>query len=212
LAVAGCQAEEREPGLDQAPPVSAAGERGRIVFLGTSLTAGLGLDPDQAYPALIQQKLDEAGLRYEAVNAGVSGETSAGARRRIEWLLRQPAAVLVIETGANDGLRGLEVDSLRSNIQAIIDVAGKQSPKPAVLLVGMRAPPNLGFGYYRRFERVYSELARENDLPLVPFLLDGVAGRSALNQADMIHPTADGQQRMAETVWKVLEPVLRRGS
>jgi acyl-CoA thioesterase-1 len=213
LAVAGCQAEEREPGLDQAPPpVSAASERGRIVFLGTSLTAGLGLDPDQAYPALIQQKLDEAGLRYEAVNAGVSGETSAGARRRIEWLLRQPAAVLVIETGANDGLRGLEVDSLRSNIQAIIDVAGKQSPKPAVLLVGMRAPPNLGFGYYRRFERVYSELARENDLPLVPFLLDGVAGRSALNQADMIHPTADGQQRMAETVWKVLEPVLRRGS
>jgi acyl-CoA thioesterase-1 len=213
LAVAGCQAEEREPGLDQAPPpVSAASERGRIVFLGTSLTAGLGLDPDQAYPALIQQKLDEAGLRYEAVNAGVSGETSAGARRRIEWLLRQPAAVLVIETGANDGLRGLEVDSLRSNIQAIIDVAGKQSPKPAVLLVGMRAPPNLGFGYYRRFERVYSELARENDLPLVPFLLDGVAGRSALNQADMIHPTADGQQRMAETVWKVLEPILRRGS
>jgi acyl-CoA thioesterase-1 len=211
--VAGCQAEEREPGLDQAPPpVSAASERGRIVFLGTSLTAGLGLDPDQAYPALIQQKLDEAGLRYEAVNAGVSGETSAGARRRIEWLLRQPAAVLVIETGANDGLRGLEVDSLRSNIQAIIDVAGKQSPKPAVLLVGMRAPPNLGFGYYRRFERVYSELARENDLPLVPFLLDGVAGRSALNQADMIHPTADGQQRMAETVWKVLEPILRRGS
>jgi acyl-CoA thioesterase-1 len=213
LAVAGCQAEEREPGLDQAPPpVSAASERGRIVFLGTSLTAGLGLDPDQAYPALIQQKLDEAGLRYEAVNAGVSGETSAGARRRIEWLLRQPAAVLVIETGANDGLRGLEVDSLRSKIQAIIDVAGKQSPKPAVLLVGMRAPPNLGFGYYRRFERVYSELARENDLPLVPFLLDGVAGRSALNQADMIHPTADGQQRMAETVWKVLEPILRRGS
>ena len=213
LAVAGCQAEERAPGLDQTPPpASAAGERGRIVFLGTSLTAGLGLDPDQAYPALIQQKLDEAGLRYEAVNAGVSGETSAGARRRIEWLLRQPAAVLVIETGANDGLRGLEVDSLRSNIQAIIDEAGKQSPKPAVVLVGMRAPPNLGFGYYRRFERVYSELARENDLPLVPFLLDGVAGRSALNQADMIHPTAEGQQRMAETVWKVLEPLLRRGS
>jgi acyl-CoA thioesterase I len=212
LAVAGCQAEEREPGLDQGPPASAAGERGRIVFLGTSLTAGLGLDPDQAYPALIQQKLDEAGLRYEAVNAGVSGETSAGARRRIEWLLRQPAAVLVIETGANDGLRGLEVDSLRSNTRAIIDVAGRQSPKPAVVLVGMRALPNLGFGYSRRFERVYSELARQNDLPLVPFLLDGVAGRSALNQADMIHPTADGQQRMAETVWKVLEPVLRRGS
>ena len=209
---AGCGTEERAPALDEAPPAPTAGERGRLVFVGTSLTAGQGLDPDQAYPALIQRKLDAVGLRFEAVNAGVSGETSAGARRRIEWLLRQPAAVLVVETGANDGLRGLEVDSLRSNIQAIIDQAERQSPKPAVMLVGMRALPNLGFGYSRRFERVYSELARQNDLPLVPFLLDGVAGHSALNQADMIHPTAEGQQRMAETVWKALEPVLRRGS
>jgi acyl-CoA thioesterase-1 len=142
----------------------------------------------------------------------VCGETSAGARRGIEWLLRQPTAVLVIETGANDGLRGLEVDSLRSNIQAIIDEAGRLSPKPAVVLVGMRAPPNLGWDYSRRFQGVYAELARENDVPLVPFLLEGVAGRSALNQADMIHPSAEGQQRMAETVWKVLEPILRRGS
>lgn len=212
MALAGCGAEQREPGLDQAPPPPSAGERGRIVFVGTSLTAGLGLDPDQAYPALIQRKLDAEGLRFEAVNAGVSGETSAGARRRIEWLLRRPAAVLVIETGANDGLRGLEVDSLRANIQAIIDEAARQSPKPAIVLVGMRAPPNLGSDYSQRFRRVYSELARENDLPLVPFLLDGVAGSSALNQADMIHPTAEGQQRMAETVWKVLEPLLRRGS
>lgn len=182
------------------------------MFLGTSLTAGLGLDPEQAYPALIQRKLDAAGLPFEAVNAGVSGETSAGARRRIDWLLQEPAAVLVIETGANDGLRGLDVDSLRSNIQAIIDEAKRQSPKPAIVLVGMRAPPNLGFGYSRRFDRVYSELADENDLPLVPFLLDGVAGRAALNQSDMMHPTAEGQQRMAETVWGVLEPVLRRTS
>ncbi|MGH7580690.1 MAG: arylesterase [Gemmatimonadales bacterium] len=207
-----CGADDRAPALDRAPPAPAVGERGRIVFLGTSLTAGLGLDPDQAYPALIQRKLDTEGLRFEAVNAGVSGETSAGARRRIDWLLRQPAAVLVIETGANDGLRGLEVDSLRFNIQTIIDAAEAQSPKPVVVLVGMRAPPNLGFRYSRRFERVYPELARENDLPLVPFLLEGVAGESALNQADMIHPTAEGQRRMAETVWEVLEPVLRRGS
>jgi acyl-CoA thioesterase-1 len=127
-------------------------------------------------------------------------------------VLRHPAAVLVIETGANDGLRGLEVDSLRSNIQAIIDEAESQSPKPVVVLVGMRAPPNLGFGYSRRFQRVYSELARENDLPLVPFLLEGVAGDAAFNQADMIHPTAEGHRRMAETVWEVLEPVLRRRS
>jgi len=212
LLVAGCEPEDRAPALADAPPPPAAGERGRIVFLGTSLTAGLGLDPDQAFPALIQRKLDADGLRFEAVNAGVSGETSAGARRRVDWLLQQPAAVLVIETGANDGLRGLEVDSLRSNIQAMIDEAERQSPKPAVVLVGMRAPPNLGRAYSRRFERVYPELAKENDLPLVPFLLEGVAGRPALNQADMIHPTAEGQQRMAETVWEVLEPLLRRGS
>jgi acyl-CoA thioesterase I len=212
LALVGCETDDRAPALDDAPPAPATGERGRIVFLGTSLTAGLGLDPAQAFPALIQRKLDSEGLRFEAVNAGVSGETSAGARRRIDWLLRQPAAVLVIETGANDGLRGLEVDSLRSNIQAMIDQAGRQSPKPAVVLVGMRAPPNLGLGYSRRFQRVYADLARENDLPLVPFLLEGVAGRAALNQADMIHPTADGQQRMAETVWEVLEPLLKRGS
>lgn len=209
---AGCGGEDAVPVADRAPPAPAAGERGRIVFLGTSLTAGLGLDPDQAYPALIQRKLDAAGLRYEAVNAGVSGETSAGARRRIDWLLQQPAAVLVIETGANDGLRGLEVDSMRSNIQAIIDDAEAKAPKPVVVLVGMRAPPNLGVTYSRQFEKVFPELAKENELPLVPFLLDGVAGRPSLNQADMIHPTADGQRLMAETVWKVLEPILTRGS
>ena len=208
---AGCGGDA-VPVADRAPPAPAAGERGRIVFLGTSLTAGLGLDPDQAYPALIQRKLDAAGLRYEAVNAGVSGETSAGARRRVDWLLQQPAAVLVIETGANDGLRGLEVDSMRSNIQAMIDEAEAKAPKPVVVLVGMRAPPNLGLTYSRQFEKVFPELAKENELPLVPFLLDGVAGRPSLNQADMIHPTADGQRLMAETVWKVLEPVLTRGS
>jgi acyl-CoA thioesterase I len=212
LALAGCGTDGRAPELDDAPPSRATGERGRIVFLGTSLTAGLGLDPDQAFPALIQRKLDAEGLRFEAVNAGVSGETSAGARRRIDWLLRQPVAVMVIETGANDGLRGLEVDSLRSNIQAIIDDARRQSPKPAIVLVGMRAPPNLGSNYSRRFEKVFPELAKENDLPLVPFLLEGVAGRPSLNQSDMIHPTAEGQRRMADTIWEVLEPLLKRGS
>ena len=212
VTVAGCGTEGRTPELGDAPPPPATGERGRIVFLGTSLTAGLGLDPDQAFPALIQRKIDAEGLRFEAVNAGVSGETSTGARRRIDWLLRQPVAVVVIETGANDGLRGQEVDSLRSNIQAIIDGARRQSPKPAIVLVGMRAPPNLGSSYSRRFGQVYSRLAEENDLPLVPFLLEGVAGRPSLNQADMMHPTAEGQRRMAETVWEVLEPLLKRGS
>jgi acyl-CoA thioesterase I len=211
LAVAGCGAEERAPALGQEVPARTAGaERGRVVFLGTSLTAGLGLDPEQAYPALIQQKIDAAGLPFEAVNAGVSGETSAGARRRIDWLLRQPVAVLVIETGANDGLRGLDVDSLRANIEAIIAAARRRSPPPAIILVGMRAPPNLGFRYARGFQEVYGELAEEYDLPLVPFLLEGVAGVASLNQADAIHPSAEGQRRMAELVWKVLEPVLRK--
>ncbi len=191
------------------PPAPPDGGRGRVVFLGTSLTAGLGLDPSQAYPALLQHKIDSAGLRFEAVNAGVSGETSAGARRRIDWLLRQPAAVLVIETGANDGLRGVDVDSMQANIQAIIDAASHQEPPPRVVLVGMRALPNYGFSYARRFREVYPTLAKKNGLPLVPFLLEGVAGRDALNQADMMHPSVAGQERVAETVWPVLERVLR---
>ena len=211
IALAGCGADERARG-DEAPAPPAEGARARVVFLGTSLTAGLGLDPEQAYPAVIQHKIDSSGMTFEAVNAGVSGETSAGARRRIDWLLRQPVSVLVIETGANDGLRGLEVDSLRANIQFIIDEARKLSPPPAIVLVGMRAPPNMGFGYTRRFREVYSALADKNDLPLVPFLLEGVAGVGSLNQADMIHPTAKGQERMADVVWKVLAPVLKRAA
>ena len=207
VALLGCGGEQ-ETRTDAAPPPRPEGQRGRIVFLGTSLTAGLGVDPSSAYPALIQHKLDSAGLPYVAVNAGVSGETSAGALRRVDWVLREPAAVLVIETGANDGLRGLDPDTLRANIQAIIDEAGRQSPKPRIVLVGMRALPNYGFGYARRFREVFPALAKANELPLVPFLLEDVAGQQGLNQADMIHPTAAGHRIMAETVWRVLEPVL----
>ncbi len=165
-----------------------ASGRGRVVFLGTSLTAGYGLDPSQAYPALIQQKIDSAGLPFEAVNAGVSGETSAGALRRIDWLLQQPMTVLVVETGANDGLRGQNVDSLEANIQAIIDRANALKPRPRIVLVGMRMLTNYGPGYIGRFARIYPELAKRNDLPLVPFLLDGVAGVDSLNQADADTP------------------------
>ena len=209
LAAALACSGEQAPRAATPPPTPAGGERGRIVFLGTSLTAGLGLDPSQAYPELLQRAIDSTGLPYVTVNAGVSGETSAGARQRIDWLLSQPASVLVIETGANDGLRGLDPDSLEANIQAIVDRARRQSPPPRILLVGMEAPPNLGLRYVRRFRGVYPELAKRNDLPLVPFLLDGVAGVDSLNQADMLHPTAAGQRRIAQTVWKALEPVLR---
>jgi acyl-CoA thioesterase-1 len=187
----------------------AAPERPVVLFLGTSLTAGYGLeDPALAYPALIQARLDAAGLLYQAVNAGVSGETSAGALRRLDWLLRRRIRVLVLETGANDGLRGQDPEATRANIQAIFDRARKQSPPPRLVLAGMQALPNYGEAYRRRYREIFPELAQKNDAVLIPFLLEGVAGIPALNQADGIHPTPEGQRRIAETVWRALRPLL----
>lgn len=209
-ALAGCEhpREESPPAASAAPP--AESDRPAVLFIGTSLTAGLGLQPEQAYPALIQQKIDSAGFNYRVINAGVSGETSAGALRRVDWLFREPVSVLVVETGANDGLRGLSPDSLRANIQAIFDRAKRLRPAPALVLLGMRVPPNYGRAYGDRFQQVYRDLARANGAALVPFLLEGVGGVPRLNQADGIHPTAEGQRRMAESVWRVLETVLER--
>jgi acyl-CoA thioesterase-1 len=185
-----------------------APEAPRILCLGTSLTAGLGLDPSQAYPALLQARVDALGLRYRVVNAGSSGETSAGARRRIDWLMRQPVAVLVLETGANDGLRGQDPQATRENIQAILDRARQQAPPPAIVIAGMEAPPNLGRDYVARFHAVFPDLAKKNGTALVPFLLEGVGGVPRLNQADGIHPTAEGQRLVADNVWRVLRPLL----
>lgn len=196
-----------------APSASAetSGSRRTITFMGTSLTAGYGLpDPDSAYPALLQRRIDSLGLSYDVVNAGVSGETSAGARRRLPWTMKRPADVFVLETGANDGLRGLSVDSLRSNIQAIIDSVRRARPAARIVLVGMEAPPNLGARYARRFRSVYPELARKNHLPLVPFLLEGVAGVDTLNQGDGIHPNVRGEHIVADNVWRVLGPLLEQ--
>jgi acyl-CoA thioesterase-1 len=187
---------------------AATDERPVVLFLGTSLTAGFGLDPSEAFPALVQHRIDAAGLRYRVVNAGVSGETSAGALRRIDWLLRQPVAVLVVETGANDGLRGQDPDATRANIQAILDAARRREPKPRLVLAAMEALPNYGDDYRRRFRALYPELARANGATLLPFLLDGVAGDPRLNQPDGIHPTAAGEKRVADNVWKVLRPLL----
>ena len=206
-ALTACGGESAKP--VSAPPSATQPGRARVVFFGTSLTAGYGLDESKAYPYLIQQKIDSAGLPFEAVNAGVSGESSAGAVRRIDWLLRDPPAILVIETGANDGLRGQDVDSLKSNIQAIIDRADALNPKPRIVLIGMRMLSNYGSNYIRHFEAIYPDLARRNALPLVPFLLEGVAGVDSLNQPDQIHPTAAGQRIVAETVWRTLEPLLK---
>jgi acyl-CoA thioesterase-1 len=181
--------------------------RPSVVFLGTSLTAGYGLsDPSLAYPALIQAKLDSAGRPFQVVNAGVSGESSAGALARIDWLMKQGnVAVLVIETGANDGLRGQDPDSVRARIQGIIDRARRASPPPRIVIVGMEAMPNLGPDYVRRFRAIYPALARANHAELVPFLLAGVAGIDSLNQDDGIHPNPVGHRIVAENVWRVVE-------
>jgi len=181
-----------------------------ILFLGTSLTAGYGLaDPDLAYPGLIEKRVEEAGLPYTVVNAGVSGETSAGALRRLDWLLKQKVDVLVLETGANDALRGQPPEATRANIDAILTRAEAQSPPPRLVILGMKAPPNLGSAYLSRFDAIYPDLARKHRAVLVPFLLEGVAGIPALNQADGIHPTPEGQRKMAELVWRALEPLLK---
>lgn len=180
-----------------------------VVFLGTSLTAGYGLEESQAFPALIQDRIDEAGLDYRVINAGVSGDTSAGGLRRLAWLLRLPVAVLVLELGANDMLRGQSVERLRENLGAILERTAARHPDARFVIAGMRAAPNLGPDYVSAFDALYPELAARYEAALVPFLLEDVAARRRLNQADGIHPTAEGHALIAERVWKTLEPVLR---
>ena len=184
--------------------------RPRVVFVGTSLTAGLGLrSPDEAYAARLQELADSAGIPARMVNAGVSGETSAGGLRRISWVLADTVDVLVLEMGANDGLRGLDPDTLAHNLEAIIDSTRARWSDAQIVLAGMEAPPNLGLRYARAFHEVFPRVARSRGVELVPFLLEGVAGERELNQDDGIHPTAKGHWRMARTVWPVLEGVLR---
>jgi acyl-CoA thioesterase I len=180
-----------------------------VLFIGTSLTAGLGLPSDQAFPALVQQKADSAGTPIVAVNAGVSGETSAGALNRIDWVMRAPADIVVIETGANDALRALPVAEARSNISKILDRVKSARPNARIVLVQMEAPPNLGAQYTAAFHQMYVDLAREKGVTLAPFLLGGVAGIAALNQADGVHPNAKGEQIVATNVWRALGPLLR---
>lgn len=182
---------------------------GVILFFGNSLTAGYGLESGEAFPALIQDKIDSLGLDYEVVNAGLSGETSAGGRNRVGWVLNQDVDVFVLELGANDGLRGIPVEETRRNLQAIIDTVRTKNPDTEIILAGMQIPPNMGREYATNFKNIFPELAEENDIHLIPFLLEEVGGVKELNQADQIHPTAEGNKIMAETVWEVLEPVIR---
>ena len=186
----------------------AAPARPRVVFIGTSLTAGLGLDPDSAYPALVERTADSAGTPITAVNAGVSGETSAGALRRVDWVLGEPADVIVVETGANDGLRGQSTAALKGNLEQIVARARALHPRAHIAVVQMEAPTNFGAAYTRRFHDVYPAVARSTGAALFPFLLDGVAGVSRLNQADGIHPNEEGERRVAATVWRALAPLV----
>jgi acyl-CoA thioesterase-1 len=209
-------AESNQPPSGSAAQSASGGEssseanRRIVMFLGTSLTDGYGLEREDAYPALIQQKIDSAGLPWEVVNAGLSGEKSAGALQRVRtWLIRQPFDVLVIETGANDMLTGGDLDTMRANIQGIIETVRAERPSAQIVLAGMLAAPNLGPSYVRQFNATYPELARENRLTFIPFLLDGVAAQPDLNLADGIHPNEQGHQLVAATVWKTLEPILR---
>lgn len=183
-----------------------------ILFFGNSLTAGMGLDTSEAFPALIQKKIDSLGLDYEVVNAGLSGETTAAGKNRINWVLNQDVDVFVLELGANDGLRGVPVEETRRNLQAIIDVVREKNPETQIILAGMQIPPNLGPEYATDFRKVFPELAKKNDIALIPFLLEGVAGDPELNQRDGIHPTAEGYEIVADNVWEVLEPVLAEES
>jgi acyl-CoA thioesterase-1 len=190
-------------------PVVTPAERGTVLFLGTSLTAGLGLDPDSAFPQQIQRKIDAARLPYQTVNAGVSGETSAGLLRRLDWILQHPAQVIVVETGANDGLRGQPVAGTRAAIGQVLDRIRRDRPEARVALVQMEAPTNLGKEYTSAFRAMFPALAKEHGVTLLPFLLDSVAGFPRLNQADGIHPNNEGERIVTENVWRGLEPLLK---
>lgn len=181
-----------------------------ILFLGNSLTAGFGLEPEEAYPALIRQKIDSLKWNFEAINAGLSGETSAGGLRRINWLLKRRIDVLVLALGANDGLRGISPEVTRRNLQGIIDKTREKYPQVKVVIAGMEAPPNMGDEFTGQFRAIFPALAKENKASLIPFLLENVAGVAKLNQPDGIHPTAEGQKIVVENVWKVLKPLLER--
>jgi acyl-CoA thioesterase-1 len=211
-----CRDRETPPADSQAPNSSATGgavpapARPRIVFLGDSLTAGLGVAPSEAYPALIERKLRDEGLPFDVVNAGVSGDTSAGGLRRLEWSLQGDVRVLLVALGGNDGLRGLPASELRQNLSQIIDRA--QARHIPVLLAGMEAPPNFGDAYTRDFRAVYRDLARDRQVRFIPFFLQGVAGQATMNQADGIHPTPEGHRVIADLVWRELRPMLTNAS
>jgi len=180
----------------------------KILFFGDSITAGYGLNPDRAFPALIQQQIDSLGLNYTVVNAGLSGETSAGGLRRVDWVLQQGVDIFMLELGGNDGLRGLNLQQTKANLQGIVDKVKAKYPQSLIVLAGMEVPPNLGTDYTLEFREMYVELAQENDVLFIPFILEGVGGVPELNLPDQIHPNEKGHRKVAQHVWGYLVDVL----
>ncbi|WP_252734507.1 arylesterase [Arenibacter algicola] len=179
-----------------------------ILFFGNSLTAGMGLDPNEAFPALIQDKIDSLQLSYKVVNAGLSGETTASGKNRLGWVLNADIEVFVLELGANDGLRGISLEETRGNLQEIIDVVQQKNPNTTIILAGMQIPPNMGQDYTSGFKDIFPDLAKKNNIGLIPFLLEDVAGDPELNQPDGIHPTAEGQKIIANNIWPIIAKII----
>jgi acyl-CoA thioesterase-1 len=197
------------PALTRSEGAGTNNDRPRIVAFGDSLTAGLGVAAEESYPAQLQRRLDSRGLRYRVINAGVSGDTTAGGLRRVDWVLKSRPDIVVLELGANDGLRGLKVQETRANLEKIIQRCREASV--LVVLAGMKLPPNYGTEYTKSFESIYPALAKQYRLPLIPFFLEGVAGSTALNQSDGIHPTSEGYRIIADLVMEAVRPLLVRG-
>ena len=185
-----------------------AEKKKNIVFFGNSITAGYGLDLGQAFPSRIQEKLDSMSLPYKVINAGVSGETSSGGRSRIDWILKQQVDIFVLELGGNDGLRGIPIAETKKNLQTIIDRVKQKYPAAKIIITGMQIPPNMGKKYTTEFRSMFPDLAKQNNISIVPFILEGVGGNAALNQSDGIHPTAEGHRILANNVWSVLKGLL----
>lgn len=205
---AGATAGSRGGDVTSSSTTPSPDARPEVVAFGDSLTAGYGLSPSQSYPALLQKRLDERGYSYHVINAGVSGDTSAGGLRRLEWTLKGDVCILILELGANDALRGQPPAETKKNLAQIIEATGKR--KVSVVLAGMEAPPNFGQDYTRQFRGIFPDLAKQYDLPLIAFFLEGVGGISELNQADGIHPNTRGTEIVMENVWRVLEPLLEK--
>ncbi len=198
---------EKKPAQKAAPAESQSALK-RIVFFGNSLSAGYGVDPEECFAGLIEQRIDSLELPYKVINAGLSGETSAGGDARVDWILKQPVDIFILELGGNDGLRGIEPQSTYANLQSIIDKTKQKYPDVKLIIAGMLAPPNMGADFTDQFKNIFPRLAKENNALLIPFLLDGVGGIPALNLADGIHPNPQGHRIVMENVWSVLKTIL----